>query len=912
MLALLVWLGFAQAGVLSFVDKGVQIDCGSMGSFVLCYPVLETVAGKLAPSEKKLGEEAILNYPSGVSLKMAITGDKKIVLKFSGDTGGIKTFRMADLLIPTHFGEGGEWKAGDSEKKIFPKEKPAKPHLYQGSVGRFEFSSPEGGAIRFSLPPYSFQQLQDNREWKWDTFAWLFQTPFTEGTSTYEVSVEVVSASKSASVVLVDRFGQSAKKSFPGKIKDEADLKADVASEATLYTSQPKLNWDGYGGLLDSGAKLGLQKTGFFHVEKKGERWFLVNPDGNVFFQTGICGFGTGEDYTYVDGRESIYEWIPPRDGAMGAAWHPNQYWKKYAASYYIANVVRKYGSFTEEELAARMVDRVRAFGFNSVGAFTGISPSFATKNFPYVRTLPLSEWVFAPEVRGVRGVFDPFDEKNLKKMDELFSGSVKAASEDPLLIGYFLANEQAFEDIPRAIPQLDGKNACKRKLVEFLKGRYQTIDAFNAAWALKASSFETLADQGLALTTKESFADMQAYTELFLETYFRSIQETFKKYDKRHLLIGNRWQPGTANSEQLCRISGKYMDVQSINYYTYGIDAGFLKRLYEWGGKKPLLLSEFFYTSGKEANTAERSHEMATQKERGQAYRQYLENAASLGYVVGIEWFTLIDQAVTGRFFSKYNGERYNTGLFNVADRPYADMLSEMLVANQNLYEVLLNGKKPYQIKDARFGSEGTAIRKAEAGLPEGPMAIDGLVSGWPGRPPEAISRTRIVSGGNGGSTEANFKLAWDEKKLYVLVNVVDATPMKNERSGSELWMGDGVELFIGSESLDRGGALLFSDRQILLGAGKNNQFHAVKQASQPAIETAVVPSVDGKGYTLEAAIPWSALGIAPKENLEILFDLAVDDSVDGKDRSWQIVWNGTDRNSGDRGAWGRLRLAR
>ncbi|MBL8995426.1 MAG: hypothetical protein JNM63_18920, partial [Spirochaetia bacterium] len=646
--------------------------------------------------------------------------------------------------------------------------------------------------------------------------------------------------------------------------------------------------------------------------EKKGERWFLVDPDGNVFFQTGICGFCTGEDYTYVDGRESIYEWIPPREGAFGASWHPNKYWNKFAASFFVANVVRKYGSFTEDELASRMVDRVRAFGFNSVGAFSGISPSFAKKNFPYVNSLPLSQWVFAPEIAGVRGVFDPFDEKNLKKMDEMFSGAVKAAAEDPLLIGYFLANEQAFEDIPRAIPQLDGKNACKRRLVEFLKERYKMIETFNSAWAMKSASFETLADQGLALTTKESFSDMQAYTEIFLEAYFRSIHETFKKYDKRHLLIGNRWQPGTANNEQLCRISGKYMDVQSINYYTYGIDPAFLKRLYEWGGKKPLLLSEFFYTSGKEANTAERSHEMATQKERGLAYRQYLENAASLGYVVGLEWFTLIDQAVTGRFFSKYNGERYNTGLFNVADRPYADMLCEMLVAHQNLYEVLLNGKSPYQIKDARFNSEGTALRKAEAGLPEGTMAIDGLVSGWPGRPPEAISRSRVVSGGNGGATEANFKVSWDEKKIYVLVNVVDSTPMKNERSGGELWMGDGVELFIGGESPDKGGPLLFSDRQILLGAGKNNQFHAVKQSSQPAIETAVVPTVDGKGYTLEAAIPWSALGIVPKENLEILFDLAVDDSANGKDRSWQIVWNGTDRNSSERGAWGRLRLAR
>jgi hypothetical protein len=72
------------------------------------------------------------------------------------------------------------------------------------------------------------------------------------------------------------------------------------------------------------------------------------------------------------------------------------------------------------------------------------------------------------------------------------------------------------------------------------------------------------------------------------------------------------------------------------------------------------------------------------------------------------------------------------------------------------------------------------------------------------------------------------------------------------------------------------------------------------------------VIPDVDGKGYTLEAAMPFSALGFAPKEGQEILFDLAVDDSSDGKARVRQLVWNGTARNSGDRSAWARAVFAK
>ena len=67
------------------------------------------------------------------------------------------------------------------------------------------------------------------------------------------------------------------------------------------------------------------------------------------------------------------------------------------------------------------------------------------------------------------------------------------------------------------------------------------------------------------------------------------------------------------------------------------------------------------------------------------------------------------------------------------------------------------------------------------------------------------------------------------------------------------------------------------------------------------------VSANVDGKGYTLEAAIPFEALGFKPAEGTEIRFDLAVDDSENGKRRLRQLMWNGTDRNSGDRTNWGR-----
>ena len=202
----------------------------------------------------------------------------------------------------------------------------------------------------------------------------------------------------------------------------------------------------------------------------------------------------------------------------------------------------------------------------------------YRQEKFPYVSSLPLAEWTLGPDVPGVRGIFDPFDETIVAKMEKLLADALPQLANEPLLIGYFLANEQAFEDLPRAVPKLAGKHACKRRLVAMLREKYHDVAALNTAWEMDVASFEALADQGLPVATQIAFQDMQAYTELFIETYYQRITESFRKHDPNHMLIGNRWQPGTANNEALCRIAGKYLDVVSVNYYTERVDREFMR----------------------------------------------------------------------------------------------------------------------------------------------------------------------------------------------------------------------------------------------------------------------------------------------------------------------------------------------
>ena len=75
-----------------------------------------------------------------------------------------------EMLIPINFGGSGTYAIGGAAAQTFPAEKPAKPFLYQGNADRIEIVHPTGPGFSIVIPPYSFQQLQDNREWNWGIY----------------------------------------------------------------------------------------------------------------------------------------------------------------------------------------------------------------------------------------------------------------------------------------------------------------------------------------------------------------------------------------------------------------------------------------------------------------------------------------------------------------------------------------------------------------------------------------------------------------------------------------------------------------------------------------------------------------------------------------------------------------------
>ena len=131
----------------------------------------------------------------------------------------------------------------------------------------------------------------------------------------------------------------------------------------------------------------------------------------------------------------------------------------------------------------------------------------------------------------------------------------------------------------------------------------------------------------------------------------------------------------------------------------------------------------------------------------------------------MGLEWFTLVDQARTGRFFERYNGEKANSGLFSVADRPYRDFLEAARTTNAGIYDVLFGRRPPYRSPNPLFTPGAAAERTIKIPRAEQPIRIDGQQSEWPGVPPERIGADRLVEGADAAGLEATFRLCWDDE---------------------------------------------------------------------------------------------------------------------------------------------------
>lgn len=712
----------------------------------------------------------------------------------------------------------------------------------------------------------------------------------------------------------VDACGQVTDVTWPGKIADDRALRdqADADDDALAAVAAPRR--DVYGGDPGSGTRLGLKRTGRFHVEKtRAGRSVLVDPAGNQFFSLGLNVFGgVGDTYTQTKGREQEYAWLPPTTGApTSAAWRDG---KRENFSFYVSNQVRTRGVWDQRDYWKRQVRRAKKWGFNTVGGFSDLRFRAAAP-MPYVAHLDA-----VPEHPiGDSGLYDVYAPGLQKQLDTSMAQQSAQYRGDPQLIGYMFFNEIPWNKLRTAVTSAKASEvASKGAFVDLLRTRYATIGEFNAAWGMKAASFDALRELEFTPRNEAAVADVDAFSKQFVERFYRVFSSAIRKADPKALVLGDRWYGGVIANDKLrgmlATAAGRHLDVLTYNYYTWDLDPARIDDIYAKSGGTPLILSEFHY--GEPTRGLTFGIRMAkNEDEKGRLYRNYVEKAAASGKIVGAHWFEYLDQAATGRWFQGTDGEAGGIGLVDVADHPYARLLEQVMRSHRRIYAVADAHRVPYHFPFSPTQTERKADNRTQIPRATSALTVDGaLDAAWPAGPTITLGTTDLIDGVAEEGVQGRFRLAWDAKNLYVHGTIDDPTPMRNQFHGFDIWNGDALELFVGPRNVAAGGAIQVSDSQLIVnahpqdGTGRLESFWYNERPDQPKVTAVAKPAP--RGYTLEAAIPLVDLGIdAVKPPRDLRFDLGFDDG-NGRQRQRQFMWNGVDGNAENRDAWGRATL--
>ena len=162
-------------------SAGVAIEAGSLGNFTLAYPVLvgERWDQVRKPIEQRVnGSTATVQYDSGAKIAVSLDAPRgELVLTPAGLPSDAKSVRL-EMLVDFSYANGGSWKIGDGPETPFPCRTTGEAASVSGQRGAvYAAQVPEGAALNIQVPPFSYQQLTDNREWGWKTFHWQFNTP---------------------------------------------------------------------------------------------------------------------------------------------------------------------------------------------------------------------------------------------------------------------------------------------------------------------------------------------------------------------------------------------------------------------------------------------------------------------------------------------------------------------------------------------------------------------------------------------------------------------------------------------------------------------------------------------------------------------------------------------------------------
>ena len=542
-------------------------------------------------------------------------------------------------------------------------------------------------------------------------------------------------------VGVLDKFGQNAKVEYSIKVKTDEELRAIADAEIASLKGEPLPGRSKFHGWKDGPKR---EATGFFRTEKVDGKWWLVDPEGYLYFSTGVdiirlsnSSTVTGFDFDHdliaerdvneiiseddqplnrvnaeaiptrrlkSEMRANMFEWLPEYDDDLGDHYGyrrdmvagPLKRGETY--SFYSANLERRYGESYDNSFMdtwrtitiKRMID----WGYTSLGNWA--EPEFyENTEIPFIAfadingdyetlTSGFDLWHPLPDP------FDPVFYDRAVVSAEFVRDQMKAS---PWCMGIFYDNEQSFGRpdndqlyyglVLNTLKESAAEKPAKAAFSKILKDKYQTIEALNEAWATEISSwdaFDAGVDEGF--TTPEQRQDYSDLLYAYGKQYFSTIRKATKSVLPNHLYLGAR-MADWGRPDEIVRAAAEESDILSFNLYEDGFKPEHWTILNEVD--RPTLIGEFSFG----ADDAGHEHPgiviAADQEDRGRKFKDYMYSFIESPHFVGVHMFQYMDGPITGR---AYDGENYNSGIVSVTDIPYAPLVEASKDVGETRYQ--------------------------------------------------------------------------------------------------------------------------------------------------------------------------------------------------------------------------------
>lgn len=356
---------------------------------------------------------------------------------------------------------------------------------------------------------------------------------------------------------------------------------------------------------LSSLTEMSQQETrSYFTVEQRGGRWWLITPEGDLFFSIGL---------NHIDPS-------PLRYLENGDLWE------------------HKYENSMEQWLKQSVARDLDGWSFNSVGWTQEVvshgptnrrhSRAFTFEEYqwlgkPYCHQLPFADFhQWDNETR-----YPDFASKEFADWcDYVAREHCARMANDPKLIGYF------YVDCPTWIHTRPG-NQWRGPLFDPAK-----------------------------LTSKAGRKELFELATL----YYRITYEAVRRYDKQHLILGDRYEANAPMAEEVVRAALPFVDVLSFQHFGKPAKVtADLNRWHEFSGK-PVLLAD---------NAQQIIGDGDTKRHDPKGYTEMLNSLRKVKGCVGFH--------LCGAYLRNKVRKR---GLRDLAEQPDVEAITGITTANRNM----------------------------------------------------------------------------------------------------------------------------------------------------------------------------------------------------------------------------------